>query len=100
MRPVLPGDINAAARALLPVPPATRKELAMRLVKEASAADCYRKRFRKAHALWGNGTLMAAALMRPLGLEPRLDDREYLECQFLVFEALLMGKAKSGSQMT
>lgn len=88
MRPVLPGDISAAARALLPVPPAQRRELAARLLREAHAADCYRKRFKKAHAMWGNGTLMAAALKRPTGREPRLDDQEYLECQSIVFNAL------------
>lgn len=88
MRPVLPGDISAAARALLPVPSGARARLANLLVKEALAADRYRKRFRKAHAQWGNGTLMSAAMMRPLAREPRLDDRDYLECQFLVFEAL------------
>lgn len=93
MRPVLPGDLSAAARALLPVPPAERRKLAARLLYEANAADCYRKRFGKAHARWGNGTLMAAAMMRPLGREPRLDDQDYLECQCVVFEALSAHKA-------
>lgn len=88
MRPVLPGDISAASRALLAVPTRARRALAARLLQEASAADCYRKRYCKAHAQWGNGTLMAAAMKRPLGREPRLDDYEYLECQCLVFEAL------------
>ncbi len=88
MRPVLPGDISAAARALLPVPKAARERLAKMLIKEATAADKYRKKFRRSHAHWGNGTLMAAAMMRPLAQEPRLDDRDYLECQFLIFDAL------------
>lgn len=89
MRPVLPGDISAAARALLPLPPSSRKSVALRLIKEAQAADRYRKKFRKAHALFGNGTLMAAAMMRPLAREPRLDDPDYLDCRFHVFQALM-----------
>jgi hypothetical protein len=89
MRPVLPGDVSAAARALLAVPPGLRAGLARRLVAEAEAADRYRRRFRRAHALWGNGTLRAAALMRPLAAEPRGDDRDHLACQGLLIEALL-----------
>lgn len=89
MRPVLPGDVSAAARALLAVPPAERLDLARRLLLEADAADRYRRRFRRAHALWGNGTLRAAALARRLAPEPCGDDPDHLECQFLLIEALL-----------
>lgn len=89
MRPVLPGDVSAAARALLAAAPVARAALARRMVAEAEAADCYRRRFRKAHPDWGNGTLRAAALARPLAREGRLDDPEHLECQFIVIETLL-----------
>ncbi|MBN7785262.1 hypothetical protein JYP51_10045 [Ponticoccus gilvus] len=89
MRPVLPGDVSAAARALLAVAPEGRAALAQRLLTEAAAADRYRRRFRRAHPDWGNGTLRAAALAHPVAAEPRLDDRDHLDCQFLVIEALL-----------
>ncbi len=88
MRPVLPGDVSAAVRALLAVAPEGRAALAQRLVTEA-AADRYRRRFRRGHPDWGHGTLWAAALAHPVAAEPRLDDRDHLDCQFLVIEALL-----------
>lgn len=93
MRPILPGDLSAAARALLCVPPAARGTMARRLLQEADAADRYRRRFRRAHAFWGNGTLRAAALARKVKDEPRLDDPDYLDCQFKMFEALMVWKA-------
>lgn len=87
MRPLLPGDISAAARALLPVPPEARAMLASRLIAEAEAADAYRQRHGRVHATWGDGTLMAAALARPTGRETGSED--YLDCQFIVIQALL-----------
>jgi hypothetical protein len=89
MRPILPGDVTAAARALLHVPPGFRDALMKRIITEAEAADCYRRKFRKAHAVWGNGTLMAAALARPVAREPRSNDRDYLDCQARVIDALI-----------
>ncbi|WP_425071033.1 hypothetical protein [Sagittula sp. S175] len=88
MRPVLSQDINAAARALMPVPPEARRVLIRRMLAEADAADAFRRTHRKAHATWGDGTLMAAALARPVARETPLSG-DYLECQYLVLEALL-----------
>ena len=89
MRPVLPGDVSAAVRALLAVAPEARAALAQWLLTEAAAADRYRRRFCRAHPDWGNGTLRAAALARPVSAEPRLDERDHLGCQFLLIEARL-----------
>lgn len=97
MRPVLPGDVSAAARALLAVTPGARAALAERMVTEADAADSYRRRFHRAHPDWGNGTLRAAALARPVRAEPRFDDSDHLDCQFLVIEALLARGLRSST---
>ncbi|OOY12605.1 hypothetical protein BMG00_01780 [Thioclava marina] len=44
----------------------------MRLFDEAHAADLYRKRLGRLHPIWGDGTLMAAALGRiGVGLDER-----------------------------
>lgn len=94
MRPVLPIDISNAARALLSVPHEMRQGFAARLVRNAAMADRYRKRFGRAHADWGNGTLMAAARMWPLAPEPRSDNQAFLECQFMVFDAVLALKSR------
>ncbi|WP_425101189.1 hypothetical protein [Tropicibacter sp. S64] len=89
MRPVLHGDVSAAARVLLMVPACAREALARRLVTQAEAADRYRKRLGKAHPFWGNGTLMAAALgWGRLPPERRLDDPDFAECFVAVLEAL------------
>jgi len=65
MRAVGLGDLAAAAGALLAEAPARRPALAARLVAEARAAEVCRRASGRSHPVWGNGTLMAAALARP-----------------------------------
>lgn len=89
MRPVLPGDVSAAARVLLPVPAEARYATARRLIDEACAADLYRRRHGRAHGRWGNGTLMASAHGHPKGREISFDDPDFLDCQLRVIEALI-----------
>ena len=40
------------------------------------------------HPLWGDGSLMAAALRRPVVPEPDLSDADYLRALLRVLEAL------------
>ena len=61
MRPVLPGDLDAATRLLLTLPPGARAGRAAALVAQADTADRWRKRTGRAHPRWGDGSLMAAA---------------------------------------
>jgi hypothetical protein len=89
MRAVLHGDVVAAARVLLALPDSARASCLDRMLDEARWADAYRKRTGRAHPLWGNGSLMAAALRRPARPEPALGDAEYCRCLIAVFEALL-----------
>ncbi len=89
MRPVMHGDVAAAGCALLRVAPEARFGLMSRLLSEAEAADQYRQETGNIHPLWGNGSLMAAAMARPRAREPFLDDLEYCACMALVFDALL-----------
>lgn len=61
MRRCLPGDLIEAATLL-----AASAEPALlidRLADQADAAHRYAKRFGRAHPLWGNGSLMARALI-------------------------------------
>ncbi len=89
MRPVLHGDLTVAARRLLTVPLGTRWRTARKLIAQADAADRYRRRFGRAHAKWGNGTLRAAAAAdASLPPEPRLNNADYADCLALVLEAL------------
>ncbi|MBB4022054.1 MULTISPECIES: DUF7742 family protein [Actibacterium] len=95
MRPVLHGDVVAAARALLPLPDCARAAALRGMLARAAAADAYRKRFGRAHRAWGNGSLMAVALPRVRGAEPFLDDAEYCRCLALVFETLAAWRAEN-----
>ncbi len=82
-------DIQAAARALLPVPRSARAAQAEQLMRNAQAADRYRARHGKAHPHWGNGTLMAAALAHPTGTPAHAGDPDYQRCLRHVLDALI-----------
>ena len=89
MRPVLHGDVSAAACALLALAPCCRPRALAAMLAEADAADLFRKRTGRAHPRWGNGSLMAAALGHKRAPEPFLDQPDYAACMALVFEALV-----------
>ncbi len=99
MRPVLPGDITAAARVLLAVPAQRRTSLARRLIDEASAADRYCQCHHMVHPRWGNGTLSAAAHGHDMQRESGFGDPDYMECQLRVFEALLAPRQPEAQEM-
>lgn len=80
MRRVFLGDALAAARALLGAPSSRRAWVLRRMIAEAQAADRYCQLTRRMHPLWGDGSLMSAALRRRSVPEPFLDDPEYRAC--------------------
>lgn len=88
MRPVLLGDVTAAARALLRVAPAERAALLTRWLDSADAADRYARKLRKVHPVWGNGTLKDALGLAPLAAEPYCSDPEYCSCLSMVLHGL------------
>ncbi|TCO70903.1 hypothetical protein [Rhodovulum euryhalinum] len=88
MRPVLHGDVVAAARALYVRSPEERLAAMALMLARADAADAYRKRFHRAHPEWGNGSLMALACRQDLPPEPPLDDPDYCRCLALVLASL------------
>jgi len=83
-----------AARVLLPLPEAERPGRLRHMLTLASAADAYRKRFGRAHALWGNGSLMAVALPQVRGQAPGLNDASYCRCLAMVLETLVDWRAE------
>lgn len=97
MRPVLHGDVTAAARALLPLPEEVRPAALRGMLARAGAADAYRKRFGRGHPDWGNGSLMAVALRGVAGPEPFLDAPDYCRCLALVFEELVRWRAQKAA---
>lgn len=88
MRPVLHGDVSAAARALLAVPQPDRGALCVRMIHEAELADRHLERTGKLHPVYGNGSLMAVARNRALANEPGFDDLQYCRCFKMVLHLL------------
>lgn len=74
------------------LPVAERRTSLERLFTLAHAADIYRKRTGRAHRLWGNGTLYAAAFAGSPALPPRsnLSDARYLLALGDVLDALIL----------
>ncbi|WP_037309874.1 hypothetical protein [Ruegeria halocynthiae] len=89
MRPVLHGDVSAAARVLLTAPLADRDRLCARMIREAELADDYVGQTGRMHPFWGNGSLMAAARNRRLADEPGFDNLQYCQCFELVLRHLI-----------
>lgn len=94
MRPVMHGDVVVAARVLYALPEAARPDAMARMLDEAGAGDRYRKRFGRAHLLFGNGSLMSAAARFAKAAEPGLGDAAYLNCLYHVINALLERRAE------
>lgn len=88
MRPLLHGDLVAAARGLLAVPAELRPRTIRRMIAAARWADRYRLRRGRAHPRFGTGSLMAAAAAWPRRPEPLLEDSDYLDCLACVVGAL------------
>ena len=65
MRAITLADIEVAARVLVCVPPADRRDLMQKLVCSADTADRYRKKMGRQHLTLGSGTLMSAAQSYP-----------------------------------
>ncbi|MEW2913328.1 hypothetical protein [Leisingera sp. JC11] len=88
IRPVLPGDVSAVARALLAVPEGDRLRLCRRIFGGAAEAAAHCGLYGHLHPHWGDGSLSAAARRHGLAEEPFLDDPAYLSCTRLVLREL------------
>lgn len=75
MRPVMIGDLLAAARTLMPVSPADRRLACDQMISQTIAADKFRKRLGRTHPTWGDGSLMARALLDPAARHAISDTR-------------------------
>lgn len=97
IRPVLPGDVSAVARALLLVPDGERLRLCRRIFGGAAEAAVHGRILGRLHLRWGDGSLSAAARRFTLAEEPFLDDPAYLDCTRLVLRELAEVVAAAGS---
>jgi hypothetical protein len=61
MRPILHGDVNAAARCLALLDARAQSSAIAEMLYRAHCADRFRKRTGLSHPAWGNGSLVMAA---------------------------------------
>lgn len=94
MRHVGPGDLWAAARALHPVPGEDRARVMAALLARAEAADKYRRRYRRAHSRWGDGSLVAAALADRPPPAPGLGDPSFAAALASALDGLIAWRAE------
>lgn len=80
MQPVTLGDLDCAARVLLATPRRARARVMAALIDRAETADRHRRDHGRLHPVWGNGTLMAAALAQPRCDPAAPGDADYLRC--------------------
>lgn len=93
MRPVLIGDVMAAACVLLTEEDTGWTACADRLLWQARVADLYRRRLGKPHPAWGNGSLMAAARAAPkVADETFPSDIRYLRALSHVLDRVIASK--------
>lgn len=88
MREPLHGDAVSVARVLLGARPDRRPWVLARLIREAELAHRHFRRLGCAHPLWGDGSLMTAALRRCPLPEPALNRADYCDCLAMTFRAL------------
>lgn len=100
MRPVMHGDLTALARHLMTLAAPDRPAACAQLIAQADAADRFRKRLGRAHATWGNGTLMARAMALPQRPEPRLQDADFAACLILALTALSQRHRQNPRRLT
>lgn len=81
-------DAVAAARVLRGAPLRQRAFILRRMLREAERANDWKGVWRRPHPMWGDGSLLAAALRRQPAPEPVLVDAEYCRCLALVYAAL------------
>lgn len=89
MRPILLGDLDAAVRAVLVVPPSERRSRIARIIERAERADRYLGATGRFHPEDGNGSLGSAARSSMLIPAGTRCDRAYLLALEVVVLALI-----------
>ena len=88
MRAIHLSDLDIATRVLLAITEADRATCARKMAEAAHVADCFRKRMRRRHPIWGDGTLAAAAFATGTPVPPARCDPAYRQTLCLLLRAI------------
>lgn len=89
MRPILPADLDLAARWLLTLPAAARPVAMAGMMAEAEEADHFRRRTGRAHPRSGDGSLICLLLLCPRETA-RCCGTDYLEALQAVLDGIAL----------
>ncbi len=78
MRQILICDVLTMARILCAYPRRKQARIARQMIAEVKQADAHRRKFLRAHPLWGDGSIAARALAMDQQMEPDTVSAEYL----------------------
>ena len=87
MRPVLPSDLDIAARVLLALPRQQRRAAMDDMIETARHAECHRRRTGRLLPGQGDGSLLSVALGRRR-VNPGCAGPEYRDCMALVLDRM------------
>lgn len=90
MRVPAASEIVLLARVLTRLVPEDRPSIAMAILAEADEAGQHLRLTGHAHAIFGDGSLMARCAQLSPPPEPLADDREFLVCLVLAANAVLI----------
>jgi hypothetical protein len=96
MRPILPSDLDQAARALLTVPQAARPAAMGAMLAAADLADRHRKRTGRMHPAYGDGSLIAVILKQPR-LPARFCDPAYCAAMQVVLSGIAIWRDRQNA---
>ena len=88
MRPVALADLEVALCAVLAQPQDQRQKTVGALFAAAHAADLHRQTKGQPHPQFGTGTLMSAALQRPISARPTAYGPEQAEAFIMILNEL------------
>ena len=97
MRPLLPGDLDFAVRALLARPRAEWRSVVTQLLEEAGKAHGFRQSQGRPHPHFGTGSVMSAAARHELAALPPTCDPVYCSALREVLDVVLSNDLAQGT---
>jgi hypothetical protein len=97
--PVIYNDVLAAVSVVASVAPSRRHAIMVGLIADAERAACYRSAHHAAHPVYGDGSLMAAALRHDRHGDTSFQTQDGLQAWLCVLSALLERQSQPEAQL-